>query len=74
MDTRTGAQDGQLSRGLFTRLLAKVVDVRPAEVGLLFLSALYFFLTTRIIARGPESDPTGHEFEINAGEPEKAGA
>jgi len=38
------------------------------------VSALYFFLTTRIIARGPESDPTGHEFEINAGEPEKAGA
>ncbi|MDP2955515.1 MAG: hypothetical protein Q8N53_03770 [Longimicrobiales bacterium] len=33
-----------MSRGLFTRLLAKVVDVRPAEVGLLFLSALYFFL------------------------------
>ena len=44
MDTGTGAQDGQLSRSLFTRLLAKVVDVRPAEVGLLFLSALYFFL------------------------------
>ncbi len=38
------------------------------------LSALYFFLTTRIIAHGPESEPTAHEFEIAGGEPEKAGA
>jgi cytochrome d ubiquinol oxidase subunit I len=30
------------------------------------LSALYFFLMTRIIAQGPESDSTGHQFEISA--------
>jgi len=38
------------------------------------LSALYFFLTTRIIAQGPESESPGHEFEISGGEPEKTGA
>ncbi|MFQ5796797.1 MAG: cytochrome ubiquinol oxidase subunit I [Candidatus Bipolaricaulia bacterium] len=30
------------------------------------VSALYFFLMTRIIAQGPESDSTGHEFETSA--------
>lgn len=38
------------------------------------LSTLYFFITTRIIAHGPESEPTGHEFETSAGEPERVGA
>jgi cytochrome d ubiquinol oxidase subunit I len=38
------------------------------------LSMLYFFITTRIIAHGPESEPTGHEFETGAGEPERVGA
>jgi cytochrome bd-type quinol oxidase subunit 1 len=38
------------------------------------VSALYFFLMTRIIAHGPESDSTGHEFEPIAGGPESVGA
>lgn len=38
------------------------------------VSALYFFLTTRIITHGPEADPAGHELEIRAGAPESAGA
>jgi cytochrome d ubiquinol oxidase subunit I len=38
------------------------------------LSLLYFFLTTRIIAHGPESEPHGHHVEPGVGEPEEAGA
>jgi len=38
------------------------------------LSALYFFLTTRIIAHGPEAESSGHEFGSHTAGTERAGA